>query len=107
MKMMKYYLMIFILNAFFFISCSGSLPEPTSEQIQWASVKWPGITIKELSEGRDLYINKCSGCHSLNNPADYTMEEWDKWLVKMKPKAKLNEAEYEKIRYFVMSASKK
>ncbi|MDP4197692.1 MAG: cytochrome c [Bacteroidota bacterium] len=105
--MMKFYLSICILNALFLVSCSGSLPEPTSEQVQWASNKWSGISISELSEGRNLYIDKCSGCHSLKDPSDYTEEEWGTVLKKMSRKAKLTDAEYEKISHYISTMSKR
>ncbi|MGE5680958.1 MAG: c-type cytochrome [Bacillota bacterium] len=105
--MIKFYLSVCILSVLFLISCSGSLPEPTSEQIQWASNKWPGISTRELTEGRNIYIDKCSGCHGLKAPSDYTIEEWKPLLEKMKNKAKLNDAENEKVWYFIASMSKK
>lgn len=105
--MLKYYFALFLLLGLFVISCSSSIPAPTQEQIQWASSKWPGTGAKELSEDRDLYIAKCSGCHSLKVPSDYTEEEWKPILNKMGKKAKLNESEYEMIRQYVSTLSKK
>lgn len=106
---MKYFYLGFILflSAILIVSCAGSIPEPAQEQVQWASAKWPGTGMKELSEGRELYISKCSGCHSLKGPSNYTMDEWKVFLGKMKNKAKLNDTEHEKIWYYLASMSKK
>lgn len=105
--MLKYYVILCSLTALFVISCSGSIPEPTQDQVQWASIRWPGTDFKELSEGRELYISKCSGCHGLKDPSNYTEKEWEPLLRKMGKKAKLDDSQYEKIHHYVTALSKR
>ena len=51
------------------------------------------ISYKELVSGREIYINKCGGCHSLIIPERYNAKEWNTWVDKMGPKAKLTDKE--------------
>jgi len=48
----------------------------------------PALT-KLGKEGRDVFSGRCSECHQLFDPAGYPDDEWDSWLNKMVPKAKL------------------
>jgi len=48
-------------------------------------------------KGRDLFASKCSGCHNLPNPLQFTNSEWDSILVPMRNKAKLSDEEHLKI----------
>jgi len=88
-------------------SCSGTVPEPTLEHGAWAAKKWPGTNVQSLSQGRELYIVKCSGCHSVKPPSLFSDAEWDTLLPPMKKQAKLKNEEYEKIFQYVITMSKK
>lgn len=105
--MLKYYFALFLLLGLFIMSCASSVPEPTQQQVQWASDRWPGTAQKELSDGREMYIEKCSGCHSLKVPSKYTEEEWTPVFKKMSRKAKLTDAEYEKIWRYISTMAKR
>ncbi|HEX2963199.1 MAG TPA: hypothetical protein VHO43_15480 [Ignavibacteriales bacterium] len=105
--MLKYYFALFLLLGLFIASCASSLPEPSVQQVQWASARWPGIGAGELSESRQMYIEKCSGCHSLKVPSDYTEEEWEPVFKKMSRKAKLTDAENEKIWKYISTMAKR
>ncbi|MGE5496669.1 MAG: hypothetical protein ACM3Q2_01250 [Syntrophothermus sp.] len=104
---MKYFYQGFIpvLLMILIASCAGTIPEPAQEQIQWASAKWPGTGKKELSEGRELYILKCSGCHSLRQPDSRSENEWRQIMPKMGKKAKLTDSEYEMILRYLSALS--
>ncbi|MDE3056559.1 MAG: hypothetical protein KGJ59_01195 [Bacteroidota bacterium] len=86
-------------------SCSGSIPEPTPSQSVWASDKWPGTTYETLVHGRELYIAKCSGCHSLHAPSEYSERRWSAIVDTMKFKAKLNDSEAVLITKYLASAA--
>lgn len=105
--MLKYYFALFLLSGLFIMSCAGSVPEASPQQVQWASARWPGTGVRELSESREMYIEKCSGCHSLKVPSKYTEEEWKPIYEKMGKKAKLSRDEYEKIWRYISTMSKK
>jgi cbb3-type cytochrome oxidase cytochrome c subunit len=52
-----------------------------------------GASYKDLLEGREIYINKCGGCHSLITPEKFEVSEWGKWVERMGPKAHISEDE--------------
>jgi hypothetical protein len=68
-------------------ACSTALYIPDRDQ----SIS--ETSYKELLEGRDIYINKCGACHSLIIPERYNENEWNKWVDKMGPKARISDEE--------------
>ncbi len=48
-------------------------------------------------EGRELFVSKCTACHQLYNPNQYTTAVWDSMLVPMKEKSKINETQKDEI----------
>lgn len=73
------------------IACTSALYIPTKENVS------PKADLEQLKEGRALYVNKCSSCHSLYLPEKYKKTQWRKWVDKMAPKAQISNAEKEKI----------
>ncbi len=81
--------------------CSASLPEPTESDLEQLQRYDPQLSIQSLRQSRTLYIQKCSGCHSLYLPERYSVTEWRGIMRTMGPKAKLNSNEDEKILKYV------
>jgi cytochrome c5 len=46
--------------------------------------------LAELQQGHDLFQKNCGKCHKLPEPAKHSKDGWEKILVKMALKAKLN-----------------
>ncbi|MDD2799550.1 MAG: hypothetical protein PHV20_13245 [Bacteroidales bacterium] len=46
-------------------------------------------SLKELEQGRMIYINRCKQCHGLANPDKYTRNDWQIIVGKMSLRAKL------------------
>src|SRR5437016_2695668 len=44
---------------------------------------------QRTAAARKLYVNKCAKCHKFYDPAKYSDDEWQLWMVKMGKKAKL------------------
>lgn len=65
--------------------------QPADADLALAQQRIPGITISQLQDGYKLYVNKCSGCHRLHNPNEYTAVKWKPILVEMLSKAKVTE----------------
>ena len=57
--------------------------------------------IASLQKGRELYINKCASCHTLYAPEKFNKTEWNKWVDKMAPKAKLTQEEKVLVKAYV------
>jgi len=54
------------------------------------------------SEGRDLYMSKCGGCHQLFNPSNYTKDEWNKNIVVMQKKSKIDDDQKNEILNWIL-----
>ncbi len=57
-----------------------------------------------LSSGRQIYLQRCASCHSLEAVDDYTAAEWDELLPAMNRKSKLNPAQADQLRQYLLSA---
>ena len=100
------HLLIFMLPGVMIVSCSGAIPQPTFMHVERASQRWPGTNNETLAQGRQLYISKCSGCHSVKVPSLYSEIQWDTLMRTMGTSAKLNKEEYDKILHYVVAMSK-
>jgi len=66
------------------------VPHPSTADSQWAATRWPGTSQQTLVSGRDLYIRKCGGCHTLYTPAEVFGGDWPQNLYEMSERAKLS-----------------
>lgn len=82
--------------------CGGTLPLPTAEHRSYAQSRWQGKNVN-LDLGRDMYIEKCSGCHSLIAPTKFGEEKWVEEIKEMKVKAKLSDDEEFAILTYVLT----
>jgi hypothetical protein len=78
LKFLRYYLLAIV--TFSLLACSSSNSGNSN------------ITTK-FSEGRELYISKCTSCHKSFERELHTTDEWKKILKEMGSKAKLTENE--------------
>lgn len=65
---------------------------PSAEGLPAMQQKVPGMTLERAQKGFATYKEKCSGCHRLHSPSEYTVSGWDKSLAEMFPKAKVKDA---------------
>ena len=72
-------------------------PEPGSQHDQ--ALSWQEY--HSLSSGRELYVNKCSGCHQLYGVKQYSDGEWRLWLENMKEEITITSEEEILIRDFL------
>jgi len=49
-----------------------------------------GLATDELSRAAKLSVTKCARCHKLYSPLAYTDAEWQRWVSKMRKRARLN-----------------
>ncbi len=57
-------------------ACTSALPHATPGDLRWARQRWPGTGEQDLSAGRALYVETCSGCHNLHLPTDLPQGRW-------------------------------
>lgn len=81
-------------------SCSAPLYIPTENQ------ESSNVSLKDLKDGRSAYINKCGSCHTLIVPSKYSAMEWDRWVIRMEPKAKITPLEKDQILKYLISGKK-
>lgn len=62
------------------MACGGSISSNSAE-------------ITKFSEGRNLYVSKCTACHKAYGPELHTADDWQKILDDMGRKAKLSNHE--------------
>lgn len=86
-------------------ACAGALPEVTPAAESAYAVRWPTADAAQLRSGRALFIQRCSGCHSLPNPAKHDASGWDITLNKMSGKAHLDAAGRESILHYLIFTS--
>lgn len=84
--------------------CSSMLPVVTREDVRRAEARWPGVTQGVLEEGRQKYVDRCGGCHSLHLPSEYTESEWKEAVDSMQSRAKVSPEEKEKILTYLFVA---
>jgi cytochrome c5 len=78
-------------------ACSAKTFAPTDQQVSAMQEKVPGIAMESAKAGYKLYSDKCAGCHQLYSPGKYTIAQWNNILPKMFPKAKLSDADQQKL----------
>jgi mono/diheme cytochrome c family protein len=57
-----------------------------------------------LNSGRQVYLQRCASCHSLEAVDDYTPAEWAELLPEMNRKSKLNVTQAEQLHQYLLSA---
>lgn len=78
--MMKYIMILYLFLFLLILSCSQGYIINRDEKTEFP---W----------GRELFAAKCSGCHKLPYPIQFTNSEWDSILIPMQMKAKITDQE--------------
>lgn len=86
---MKYKVLALAVLATIIYSCASKSSVPTEAK--------PVTLSAELAEGKSLYENSCARCHSLYNASDFNAEQWKPIVLRMAPKARLDETQGKKI----------
>ncbi len=86
----------------------SSTTTPSFNNMQ-SSVPPPMESPRTISaeKGKTVYVTKCSGCHALKNPGDYTTDQWNTILLNEIPKAKLDKKESDDVTAYIISNAKK
>lgn len=89
------------------IGCAGrSIPEPTAKHVEFAEKGGYPSTLPSLRNGRKLYVNRCSGCHTLHGPAQFSSRDWPQIVLDMQSNAEINEDQARDVtRYLVALAA--
>lgn len=83
-------------------SCTSGLYTPNA-----ADAQLENTPLDTLLTGRKLYINKCSNCHNLYLPTNYTYSEWQTIMNNMQNQAKIDDNQKLIITKYLKLKSKK
>lgn len=86
-------------------ACVGQVPEPTTQHVARAQSRWPGTTQATLSEGRSLFVERCSGCHTLPIPAEHRAAEWPDVMKRMTPFVRMTPEQLQSVERYLIVAS--
>ncbi len=52
---------------------------------------------EKIEAGKKVFTSKCARCHKPYHPRDYSVDDWTKWMAKMKEKAHLTDEQFEQL----------
>lgn len=84
------------------LACAGALPPVTPALVERAVGRWPDSSEASLKRGRRLFVDRCSGCHSLVLPREHSGEEWPDYLDAMSERARLTPQERELVLRYLL-----
>jgi len=87
----------FLFVVLFFWACGPTLYIPQSADAE---------TQVKLLTGRKLYIEKCSGCHNLFLPQQFTAVQWELNLNEMQERSTISNLQKELIWNYLVQRSK-
>ena len=64
------------------------------------------LTREEIIKADGLHKLKCAKCHKLYDPKAYDDADWDRWMGKMRKKARLSDEQYDLIFRYLDSIRK-
>lgn len=96
-----------VLTSLLVASCATAVIRPDARDVHWASQRWPGTTVDDLSRGRELFVLRCAGCHNLPEPASKTPEQWADVVEEMGSRAKLDRGDQELVLRYLSAASER
>jgi hypothetical protein len=77
--------------------------EPVESDVAIAQAHWPGTTLNDLTRGYAIFDDKCTDCHSLEKPQNFSVDEWNVLMRKMGRKAKLDSNEYKLVFHYILT----
>lgn len=83
----------------------AALVHPTEADARWAAKRTPGITLASLERGREIYVERCSGCHHLPLPESQPADRWEQVVDEMAARAQLSGDDRELVVAFLASTS--
>jgi hypothetical protein len=64
------------------------------------------VDMNLIDQGKMVFSTKCTRCHAMKNPGDFTASRWDNILKQMVPRAKLTSDEEKQVTAFVKANAK-
>jgi hypothetical protein len=74
-------------------SCQKNNPDSSQLYVPSTSDATATATLKDLQDGRALYINNCGACHSYYLPENYSASQWRSIISSMAPRTSLSSSQ--------------
>ncbi len=87
---------------------SRFVPQPTPLDVERVQTVDPGLTLEELQAGRAAYLSRCSSCHPVHGPGEFSAAKWPALVAKMEREKKIKLPEHDRLvieRYLVAFSS--
>ncbi len=86
-------------------ACAGALPEVTPAVEAAYTARYPAADAEQLRTGRALFVQRCSGCHTLPGPGKHDATGWEKTVEVMRSRAHLDAPGHEAVlRYLIFTS---
>lgn len=83
---------------------AGTVPGPASAAtLEVARSRFPEATEASLERGRELFADRCDGCHAIPDLAPIPAEKWSAITVRMGDKAGMKAEDTELVRQFILA----
>ena len=86
-------------------ACGSAPPLPGPGDVARAQSRWPDASPDQLTAGRDLYIARCAGCHTLHAPSAFPPVAWPRLVLAMAPRAALAADGADLVRRYLVTMS--
>ena len=80
-----------------------SIPASSASPAEEVSEMKKKYNATQIAESKIIFEKHCGECHSLHNPEEFTVKQWDKILPKMSRKSKLTEEQAGLLRAWVIT----
>jgi len=103
MKNFRLFLAVAIISLVM-VCCHSVSLLPTQVDVPLAQAHWQNTTLDELTKGYNIYASKCTQCHDMKNPKDFSVDDWnDNYMPSMGKKAQLNDTEYQLVLHYILA----
>jgi len=72
-----------ILTILYFMVFYQQIPNLTQADVNRGALKFPGLTLQDLTNGEKLYLNNCNSCHGFKHPTSRPENKWIKTVPLM------------------------
>ena len=76
---------------------------PTNVQLKAIQVKYPDVTMQNLTNGHDIYTGVCTNCHGMKNIYKRSEESWKHEIDVMAPKANISDTQKDELFKYILS----
>lgn len=98
------FVIVFLFAVAVLASCSSS--KKTASTSKKATGSTVSLSDADLQDGKHIWETNCERCHKLYAPESHSRQQWEMILPRMVKRSKLNDADGEKVKGYIMSLAK-